>query len=77
MRESIDAKASRLLANGAVHVHSANEDQVIARVRGESGIHDVEWNRGEWSCTCLARGVCSHERAVWLCTMGRPQAVSV
>ncbi len=69
-RQTVTDKASRLLADGAVHVHSADENHVSARVRGDSGIHDVNWQHGAWSCTCPACGPrCSHIAAVRQVTM--------
>jgi uncharacterized Zn finger protein len=66
---TVDEQARRLLAGGFVQILFASEGSVTARVRGvSSGIHDVEWSRlGGWSCTC-ARGPCSHQGAVQLCT---------
>jgi uncharacterized Zn finger protein len=69
MAEDVTEKARRLLATDCVLVMSADESRVVARVRGDSGIHDVEWDHGTWSCTCPAWGRCSHQRAVALCTM--------
>ena len=70
-KETAEGKARRLLAEGAVHVHTADENRVTARVRGASGVYDVTWLGGRWSCTCAAYGRCSHVKAVRLCTMGQ------
>jgi uncharacterized Zn finger protein len=67
--ETVDGKARRLLALGAVTVVMASVDRTVAHVRGDSGVYDVEWDRDRgWSCTCPNFGDCSHRRAVRLCT---------
>jgi uncharacterized Zn finger protein len=75
-REPMLDKARRLLAEDRVQVIFATEDRVTARVRGDSGIHDVAWDLGTWDCTCAAYGTCSHRLAVKLCTMQSVARVS-
>ena len=69
-------KARRLLADGCVMVIAADEAHTVARVRGDSGIHDVNFHRGKWSCTCPAFGECSHRIAVRLVTTSQAMAVA-
>jgi uncharacterized Zn finger protein len=67
MRETAPQKATRLLAEGRVRVLWSTDRAVTARVRGDSGIHDVAWTRlpGRWTCTCACYGQsCSHVLAV-------------
>ncbi len=71
-RQTVSDKASRLLSDGAVHVHRADEKRVSARVRGDSGNHDVNWQHGTWTCTCTCAAYgprCSHIAAVRQVTM--------
>lgn len=71
--ETVDGKARRLLARGAVMVVSCADTHASAHVRGDHGIRDVNFVHGGWSCTCPAFGDCSHI-AVRLCTTQRPVA---
>ena len=41
MRESVDAKAVRLLSTGRVHVLHSGCDRVVARVQGDHGVYAV------------------------------------
>lgn len=63
-RETVDAKSIRLLAERRVRIVSITTTAVKAVVRGS----DTEWRvlgfASGWSCTCPARGVCSHITAV-------------
>jgi uncharacterized Zn finger protein len=74
-RESAATKARRLLAEGRVRITRVEALRVGAVVRGDSaGLYAVAFHRGRWSCTCEARGRCSHIRATQLCTVvRRPQ----
>ncbi len=69
MPESVDAKARRLLSTDCVQILYADESTVAARVRGDTGVYDVQWERGDWSCTCANLGACSHWLAVKLVTL--------
>jgi uncharacterized Zn finger protein len=71
--ESVDQKAGRLLASGAVTVLVCDDSFTIAHVCGDHGVHEVNWRYGAWSCTCPAFGDCSHRRAVRLVTVVTPQ----
>jgi hypothetical protein len=66
MTESIEAKASRLLAGHQVQIRWATDQIISAAVRGDGGIHDVRWDRLRgWSCSCPHVGrECSHVLAV-------------
>lgn len=70
MTETIERKASRLLAERRVQLLWAAEAALRARVRGDSGIHDIYWSRLlGWSCDCPCRHRCSHVTAVRAITM--------
>lgn len=72
MTEATTAKVRRLLADGHVHVIYADDCRTVARVRGDSGVYDVAWLGGQWSCTCASYGPCSHAEAVRLVTTAQP-----
>lgn len=69
---SIDSKATRLLATGAVWVSLAGPEGVAALVDGDTAQHLVTWTeRDSWACDCTAwayRATCSHQTAVELVT---------
>jgi hypothetical protein len=69
MSVSITAKASRLLAAGAVHVRYLDRDHITAAVEGDTATWAVRFcpDTG-WTCACLARWTCSHITATELCT---------
>lgn len=65
MRESATVKSRRYLAEGRVLVTHVDASQVRAWTRGDAAIHHQRWTRPEgWTCTCEARGRCSHLLAV-------------
>ena len=66
MTVGIEAKAVRLLGQGAVTVRRVTDEEVIASVRGDHGNHLVAWRvSGDWQCSCKSwRRVCSHIAAV-------------
>lgn len=66
MRENAQTKAKRILGEGRVLVDRVVGDDVLARVRGDGAIHRVEHGRRGWSCSCAARGRCSHLLALGL-----------
>ena len=74
--ETIDAKATRLLAERRLHILWVTDEALSARVRGDTGVHDIHWSRPVgWSCSCPCRHRCSHVTAVCAVTMqsvGRP-----
>jgi hypothetical protein len=63
-RESLEAKAARLLAAGALTVHEVRAGLVRAVCQGDSGrLHRVGYWRGQFGCSCRSsqlRGTCSH-----------------
>jgi hypothetical protein len=68
-RESMDAKAARLLADGRLTVARVNHDQVLALCQGDSGqVWQLGYERGRgWRCSCPARAWgrhCSHLAAL-------------
>jgi hypothetical protein len=63
-REDARSKARRYLGEGRCVIEYADGLRVRARVRGDGAIYRVEYVAGSWSCSCLARGRCSHLLAV-------------
>jgi uncharacterized Zn finger protein len=64
-------KARRLLTEGRLMVIEINPHTgyVHARCRGDSGkLYDLgrDPHKGQWRCTCEARGECSHLQALKL-----------
>lgn len=66
MRESAAVKAGRYLLDGRVVVELAQPGSFRATVRGGGQIYVVGFGRGGWTCTCPARGLCSHLAAAHL-----------
>lgn len=72
--ERID-KAARLLISGRLIVHKVevNRGQIYAECRGDSGaIYKLGFDprgQGEWRCSCEARTICSHIKALQLVTV--------
>ncbi len=68
MREDVSSRARRLVSSGRVTIRRVETDRVLAEVRGDSGIvRRVVFARGTgWGCSCPARSVCAHTRAVQL-----------
>ncbi len=69
MTETVADKADRLLTTRCVQVKACGPETVVAVVRGDTSVHDVDLHRGRWSCSCAARRNCSHLEAVWLVTV--------
>lgn len=65
-RESAEVRGRRMLTEGRLIVHKVNEAGVYASCRGSGTTHTVTQGRGGWSCTCEARGRCSHLVALML-----------
>ena len=60
-RENASSKATRLLQEGRLSVVRVLPDRVDAVVRGDSArVYRVTFDGVRWSCTCEARGPCSH-----------------
>ena len=77
MRESIPAKAARLLAEGAVHVQRADGVRIAASVQGDHGRYVVACDGERWACSCPAWKSCAHVRAVELVATPLREAVAV
>lgn len=86
MESPTEAKAHRLIADGALHATVDTEAEWKGTVTGDTGTYTVEYlfDEGSHSCTCLShrnRGWCSHVLAVLLRThahahFARGQAVA-
>ncbi len=68
MRENAQDKARRYLAEGRLIVRRVDGPYVLAYVRGDGVLHRVETHAEIGTCTCPARGRCSHLYAVGLVT---------
>jgi uncharacterized Zn finger protein len=80
-RESMEAKAVRLLAEGRLRVVLVDGERIEARVRGSEADHSVGYQRGGWWCDCEAHRFgrrCSHLAALQLVTVrpAREQAAA-
>ena len=75
MRENVETKARRYLAEGRVLIRHVDQTTVVARVRGSDTYYRVVGDEHGWSCDCLARRRCAHETAVQLVTV-RPRPAS-
>ncbi len=64
VRENAEAKAKRYLGEGRIVLIRVSDERVLARVRGDGSVWQVVYQNGKWSCTCPARGRCSHLLAV-------------
>lgn len=67
-RETLAAKAGRLLADGRVHITAAGRYHVRALVDGSTGRYLVQYEANAWSCSCPSFRRCSHWTAVELVT---------
>lgn len=65
-RENAAQKARRLLAEGRVVITRVEPGRATAVVRGDGHLWHVTAEGPIWTCTCLARGRCSHLQAVGL-----------
>lgn len=62
-RESVEAKADRLLAEGRLTIERADpHGVVVARCQGDHGEYMLGYDvkAKEWRCGCVARKECSH-----------------
>ena len=64
VRENAASKSRRYLAEGRVVITKVSDRIVTAQIRGDAAVWDVVYQNGKWSCTCPARGRCSHLLAV-------------
>ena len=78
MADNVETKGRRLLTEGRLIVEKITaEGLLIATCRGDSGaIYNLGYDpmRGEWRCTCPARGRCAHLVALQLVTVRRTDA---
>jgi uncharacterized Zn finger protein len=76
VRENAAAKGRRLLTEGRLIVEEVSNDLVSATCRGDSGaIYHVGHDENSWTCTCEAKGRCSHLVALMLvCVRERRKA---
>jgi len=59
-RETVEAKAVRLLAAGRLTVLFADARRARAVCEGDSGRYDLGLDRGQWWCECPSARACSH-----------------
>ena len=68
MRENAQQKARRYLGEGRLIIRRVDGPHVLAHCRGDGVLHRVEVHDDHGTCTCDARGRCSHLLAVGLVT---------
>lgn len=70
-------KGRRLLTEGRLTVEKLDGGLIVASCRGDSGeVYHLGFDprgNGEWRCTCVARGRCSHLIALQLVVV-KPKA---
>ena len=70
MSENVETKARRYLSEGRLIVDHVSSEGVVATCRGGDTIYHMNWYPSTgWTCTCPARGVCAHLRALQLVTV--------
>lgn len=73
-RENAEAKGRRYLGEGRLTVAAIGEHFVRATCRGGGQVYAVGWTRSRgWSCSCVARGTCSHLVALQLIVVVQAQ----
>jgi uncharacterized Zn finger protein len=66
-RESAEVKGRRLLTEGRLIVHRADQRVIAATCRGDGGeVYRLGYEPGGWACECPAFGRCSHLVALLL-----------
>ena len=75
-RETVEAKAARYVCAGRLIVTEVAGGRMSATCRGGGELYRLGFVRGQWFCSCPARGVCSHLLALQLVTVQprRPDA---
>lgn len=68
-RENVETKARRYLIEGRLQVTHVNPHAIKATCRGTEQIHQLGYRDGSWSCSCPAKGRCSHIAALQLVTL--------
>lgn len=66
MRENAQQKARRYLCEGRLIVRRVDGPHVLAYCRGDGVLHRIEMLDDVATCTCPARGRCSHLYALGL-----------
>ena len=65
MRESVERKAERYLAERRLTIDVVSPDQIAATCRSDGVVYSVGWTPSlGWSCSCPARGRCAHRLAL-------------
>ncbi len=60
-RENVQRKGRRYLLEGRLQLLHVSAQGVHATCRGQGHLHRVSWLPDSgWSCSCLARNLCSH-----------------
>jgi hypothetical protein len=77
MREDVQTKARRYLAEGRVRIHLCHEETGIVKadVRGNGAVYLVDHDEAGWRCDCPARTECAHVAALKCVTVLRPRGV--
>ena len=75
MRENVEAKAKRYLAEGRVRVQLCDEESGVAsaEVRGNGAVYAVDHDDKGWHCDCPARTRCAHIIALESVMVLRPR----
>jgi hypothetical protein len=75
VRETVEAKAQRYLAEGRVRVRFCNEESGVAsaEVRGSGAVYAVDHDDKGWRCDCPARTECAHIAALKCVTVLKPR----
>jgi hypothetical protein len=75
VRENVETKARRYLAEGRVRIRICNEESGVAHaeVRGNGAVFIVDHDDKGWRCGCPARTECAHVVAVKGVTVLRPR----
>jgi uncharacterized Zn finger protein len=66
MSENAETKGRRYLTEGRLTILRVDRAGVDAECRGAGAVYRVSYANGTWSCTCAARGTCSHLHALQL-----------
>ena len=74
MTETIQAKATRLLAEGRLLIAEVDADTITASLEGDTGTHRLGLTPGGWWCSCpTPTPRCSHLAALRLVTVTQPR----
>jgi hypothetical protein len=70
VRENAESKSRRYLGEGRLIVEQVDANLVRATCRGSGAVYDVGWTAMfGWSCSCPAKGRCSHLLALQAVTV--------